>query len=310
MPLPLGSGEVDGVLSRLREATGGTGGGLALADVWVPRRGEGTLEALLEEGWEDLRRTTVGRRLLEVELATKAGFFLADLLLEPEDDLDESGGVACEREEEASAKAVEADTWVPGSTSSDSSFSSCPSPSRSCSNEIEGETLDEESIGQLSSLGVFQVGVNILALLDCCVVESIPVFFSIGGGRDEPLLLPFSSSMVGGLDDFRAAFSCNTTASRRWSMPPISESVASSCTAVAVESEERAVRKVGISLLALGEDVGVVRITTSPSEIAVNMSATWLPRMLSRIFLLLHILQKKFSSLRPTSLARSFRFVV
>ena len=68
--------------------------------------------------------------------------------------------------------------------------------------------------------------------------------------------------------------------------------------------------KVGRILLARGEDVGVVRMTTSPSEIATKSLAIWMPRMVSRILLLLQILQKKFSNRRPTSLARRSRLVV
>ena len=48
----------------------------------------------------------------------------------------------------------------------------------------------------------------------------------------------------------------------------------------------------------------------SPSDMARKRAATLLPLMESRILPLLQILQKKFSSLRPTSLARMFLFVV
>jgi hypothetical protein len=62
----------------------------------------------------------------------------------------------------------------------------------------------DDGWGELSSSSpldpraVFHVGVRILAVFDCCLTDSALVFFSIGGGRDEPLLLPFSSSTVGG----------------------------------------------------------------------------------------------------------------
>ena len=94
------------------------------------------------------------------------------------------------------------------------------------------------------------------------------------------------------------------------SMPASSGSTKPSPAGVGDGLRRSARRKVGRILLARGEDVGVVLITTSPSDIAMNSRAISLPRIVSRMLPLLHILQKKFSSRRPTSLASRFRLVV
>ena len=66
------------------------------------------------------------------------------------------------------------------------------------SKDIDEGARGEGSSSPLVRLDVFQVGVRILAVLASCLVDSTRVFFKIGGGLDEPLLRPFSSSTVGG----------------------------------------------------------------------------------------------------------------
>lgn len=65
----------------------------------------------------------------------------------------------------------------------------------------------------------------------------------------------------------------------------------------------------GSTRLLRGELVGVFRMIL-PSEMKSKIVATWLPRIRSSISGLLHILQKKFSSRRPTSLERRFLFAL
>ena len=136
--------------------------------LWEARWGEGALAVLvLLEEWEDLRWGRVGRRLVDEELAVKVGFFLAGLgtaergvVGELEGGLVSSVGWGWKDREEA-AGGGELSLWV-------------------------------------SRRGVFHVGVRIRAVFDCCAVDSVRGFFKIGGGREEPRLLPFSSSIVGG----------------------------------------------------------------------------------------------------------------
>ena len=66
--------------------------------------------------------------------------------------------------------------------------------------------------------------------------------------------------------------------------------------------------RIGKNRVALGDGVGVVRIT-SPSDIRWKSIATWLPLILACIRPLPQIRQKKFSSRLPTSLAMRFLLV-
>ena len=177
--------------------------------------------------------------------------------------------------------------------------------------------LSSSSTTKGSCLLDFQVGVRIRAVLACEVEDSARRFLRMGGGLDEPLRRPFSSSIDGGWGESTTArSSCRTTALPLSSPGPGCGGSSSLVSGERFDGAEREARSsllmfrdAVMSLLVRGDAVGVVRMML-PSDIRLKISATWLPRMLSRICPLLHIRQKKFSSLRPTSLARRFRLVV
>ena len=194
-------------LSRRLGGSGGVGGGvLARVAPWLPIRGDGAFEVLLEEDCtlveedcDDLRRTTVGLRLDDAAPAMKDGFFLLDLLEVELVLLYDSEVVPPDNEDEDAVAAAEEDpiSYTELLDRSDVPVSTTLSPLLFGSNEIDVGARGDASASVLDFRGVFQVGVNILAVFDSCFVDSVRVFFKIGGGRDDPLLLPFSSSIVG-----------------------------------------------------------------------------------------------------------------
>ena len=125
----------------------------------------------------------------------------------------------------------------------------------------------DASTSALDFFGVFQVGVKILAVFDSCFVDSVRVFFSIGGGRDDPLLLPFSSSTVGADGGSVARLDWSTVGVS----PPTPDALASSSPMTAASSRfisvgeagRAAICKVGKNLLERGDDVGVVLMVES-----------------------------------------------
>ncbi len=154
---------------------------------------------LLEDDWEDFRRTTAGRRFEDAEPAINAAFFLPfPELLVP---FEGSGGVPREGEEAAWLVAADRDarSYTEGLVRFASAVSE-PLPLLLLrSNDIADGARGEGSSSPLVRLGVFEFGVRILAVLDSCLVDSVLIFFNIGGGLEEPRLRPFSSSIVGGL---------------------------------------------------------------------------------------------------------------
>ena len=187
-----GRGEVERASWRLGDERGAVDVGWR-EPVVVVRGDTAALGMLVDEDWEDLRRMMVGRRLEEEEeeLATKEGFFLEGLLelglvgggdrgVRDEDGLaweEEArrGGremVSMVGKRSVSLKVGWAEVGVGESSSSSLSVGSC--------------LLD------------FQVGVRILAVLAWEVEDSARGFLRMGGGLDEPLRRPFSSSIDGG----------------------------------------------------------------------------------------------------------------
>jgi len=155
---------------------------------------------LLEEDCDDFRRTNPGRRFEDVEFAINPAFFLLPF---PElvGAFEDSGGVPRESSE---------DVWLLIAADRDprsyTELFDLPANTVSeplslllwRSKDIAEGARNERSSSPLVRLGVLEFGERILAVLSSCFENSIPGFFNIGGGLEEPLLRPFSSSIVGG----------------------------------------------------------------------------------------------------------------
>jgi len=139
----------------------------------------------------------------------KAAFFLPfpELLLPFEG----SGGVPRESEEDARLVAADRDarSYTEGLDRSASAVSEPLPLLLPRSNDIADGPRGEGSSSPLVHLGVFELGVRILVVLNSCLVDSVLAFFNIGGGLEEPRLRPFSSSIVGGLGASGARLDCS-----------------------------------------------------------------------------------------------------